>query len=160
MSDFLKVGGKFVDDLGVETAKGVAVDANGRVEVVRHNEMSMVTLVENLEKRDTTTISLAGDNAVDLSEWTTCCMYITNTLDVSDAYMQFYSQHVITGSGYLRNGDNKNVTYTLKQTGAGSMLCTPDDFPILNYLRYFKCGIYFPTAPTSGTLTIRLLLKR
>lgn len=160
MSDFLKIGGKHVDSLGTETAKGIAVDANGRVEVVRHNETLMVTLVENLEKRDTTTISLAGDNAVDLSEWTTCCMYIKNTLDVSDAYMQFYSQAETTGSRYLRNGDNKNVTYTLKQTGAGTMLCTPDDFPILNYLRYFKCGLYFPTAPTSGVLTITLILKR
>ncbi len=160
MSDFLKIGGKFVDDLGVETAKGIAVDADGRVEVVRHNETLMVTLVENLEKRDTSMISLAGDNAVDLSEWTTCCMYIKNTLDVSDAYVQFYSQDSITGTKYLRNADNKSVTFTLKQTGASAMLCTPDDFPILNYLRYFKCGLYFPTAPTSGVLTITLILKR
>lgn len=160
MSEFLKIGGKYITDLGEETAKGIAVDANGRVEVVRHNETLMITLVDELEKRDTTTIAFNGDNAVDLSEWTTCCMYIANTLDVSDAYLQFYSQTVITGSGYLRNGDNKNVTYTLKQTGSGAMLCTPDDFPILNYLRYFKCGLYFPTAPTSGKLTIRVLLKR
>ena len=160
MSEFLKIGGKHVDSLGTETAEGIAVDADGRVEVVRHNETSMVTLVENLEKRDTTTVTLVGDNAVDLSEWTTCCMYIINTLDVSDAYMLFYTQSAITGTGYLRNADNKNVTYTLKQTGAGTMLCTPDDFPILNFLRYFKCGLYFPTAPTSGTLTIKLLLKR
>ena len=160
MSEFLKIGGKYVNDLGEETAKGIAVDANGRVAVVRHNETLMVTLIEELEKRDATTIAFNGNDAVDLSEWTTCCMYIANSLDVSDAYLQFYSQTVITGSGYLRNGDNKNVIYTLKQTGAGSMLCTPDDFPILNYLRYFKCGLYFPTAPTSGKLTIRLLLKR
>lgn len=160
MSEFLKIGGKHVDNLGEETAKGIAVDANGRVEVVRHNETLMVTLVEQVEKRDSTSIAFTGDDAVDLSEWTTCCMYISNSLDVSDAYLQFYSQTVITGSGYLRNGDNKNVTYTLKPTGSGSMLCTPDDFPILNYLRYFKCGLYFPTAPTSGKLTIRLLLKR
>lgn len=160
MSEFLKIGGKHVNGLGEETAMGIAVDANGRVEVVRHNESSMVTLVDNLEKRDTTTVSFSGDNAIDLSEWTTCCMYISNSLDVEDAYLQFYSQTVITGSGYLRNGDNKNIIYTLKQTGSGSMLCTPDDFPILNYLRYFKCGLYFPTAPTSGKLTIRLLLKR
>lgn len=46
------------------------------------------------------------------------------------------------------------------QSGSGAMLCTPDDFPILNYLRYFKCGLYFPTAPTSSKLTIRVLLKR
>ena len=135
MSEFLKIGGKHVDSLGTETAEGIAVDADGRVEVVRHNDTSMVTLVENLEKRDTTTVTLVGDNAVDLSEWTTCCMYIINTLDVSDAYMLFYTQSAITGTGYLRNADNKNVTYTLKQTGAGTMLCTPDDFPILNFLR-------------------------
>ena len=160
MSDFLKIGGKHVDSLGTETAKGIAVDADGRVEVVRHNEMLMATLVENLEKRDTTTIALNGNNAVDLSEWTTCCICIKNTLDVSDAYIQFYTQDVITGSGYLRSADNKSVTLTLKQTGAGTIICTPDDFPILNYLRYFKCGLYFPTAPTSGVLTITLILKR
>lgn len=160
MSEFLKIGGKYVNDLGEETAKGIAVDVNGRVEVVRHNESSMVTLVDNIAKRDTTTISLVGNDAVDLSGWTTCCMYISNKLDVSDAYMLFYSQSTITGTGYLRNADNKNVMYTLKQTGSGTMLCTPDDFPILNYLRYFKCGIYFPTAPTDGALTIKLLLKR
>lgn len=160
MSEFLKIGGKYVNGLGEETAKGIAVDANGRVEVVRHNESSMVTLVDNIAKRDTTTISLVGNNAVDLSEWTTCCMYISNTLDVADAYMIFYAQSAITGTGYLRNADNKNVTYTLKQNSSGTLICTPDDFPILNYLRYFKCGIYFPTAPTNGALTVKLLLKR
>ena len=160
MSEFLKIGGKYVNGLGEEIAKGIAVDANGRVEVVRHNESAMVTLVDNIAKRDTTTISLVGNDAVDLSEWTTCCMYISNTLDVADAYMIFYSQSAITGTGYLRNADNKNVTYTLKRNSSGTLICTPDDFPILNYLRYFKCGIYFPTAPTNGALTIKLLLKR
>lgn len=158
MGEFIKIGGKYVDRLGAETAKGIAVDANGCVEIVRHNESEVAVVIDNLAKRDTETIGITGANAVDLTEWTTCCIQITNTLDVTDAYLQFNVQHDPTRTTYLRdaNGDNLRV----KLLNGMTYIITPDDLPVLNYLRYFNGAFYFPTAPTSGNITVSLLLKR
>lgn len=159
MSDFMKIGGKYTDSLSTETAIGVAVDAAGRVEVVRHNELEVVPIFEVIEKRDTTDMAFTGDDAVDLTEWTSCCIMVANSLNV-DITIQLYTQVAKTGTAYLKNYDGSNATITLPHFSTGGYLVTPDDVPLLNYLRFFKGVLKFATAPTTGTFTIRLLLKR
>lgn len=157
MSDFLKVGGKY-ENGGTATALGIIVNADGRIEAVRHNEQELVSVLLNIEKRDTSTISFYGNNAVDLSEWTTCCLLVSNTLDV-DVTLHIYRQSDKSSSAYLKDADGEAYTITIPHT-TGEIIITPDDFPILSYLRYFSGGLYFANTPTSGSISLSVLRRR
>ena len=157
MSDFLKIGGKY-ESGGTATAKGIAVNADGKIEAVRHNEQELVSVLSSTEKRDTSTISFYRNDAVDLSEWTTCCLLVSNTLDVN-ATLRLYSQSNKSSSAYLKDADGAAYTITIPHT-SGEIIITPDDFPILSYLRYFSGGLYFDSTPTSGSISLSVLRKR
>jgi len=157
MSDFLKIGGRY-ESGGTATAKGIAVNADGRIEVVRHNEQELVSVLSSTEKRDTSTISFYGNDAVDLSEWTTCCLLVSNTLDV-DVTLRIYRQSDKSSSTYLKDADGEAYTITIPHT-TGEIMITPDDFPILSYLRYFSGGLYFANTPTSGSISLSVLRRR
>lgn len=157
MSGFLKVGGKY-ESGGTATAVGITVNADGRIEAVRHNEQELVPVLSSTEKRDTSTISFYGSNAVDLSEWTTCCLLISNTLDVN-ATLRLYSQSNKSSSSYLKDADGVAYTITIPHT-SGEIIITPDDFPILGYIRHLSGGLYFDNTPTSGSISLSVLRKR
>lgn len=156
---FLKVGGRYIDGNSDEYAKPLAVSEDGSVHVSRINEVDVVTLFDAVSKRDTQTMPFTGDNAVDLSDWTSCCIILSNRLDV-DASITLYSQTDKTSSQYLRNASGITISIPLPHTANGEIIITPDDYPILNQLRYFKGGVYFSTAPSSGTLSLSLMRKR
>ena len=157
MGDFLKVGGKYEND-GTATAVGIAVNADGKIEAVRHNEQELVSVLSGIEKRDTATISFYQSDAVDLTEWTSCCLLVSNTLD-ADATLRLYSQSNKSSSAYLKDVDGGTYTITIPHT-SGEIIITPDDFPILSYLRYFSGGLYFADTPTSGSISLSVLRKR
>lgn len=157
MSDFIKIGGKY-ESGGTATAKGIAVNADGKIEVVRHNEQDVVAVLSGVEKRDSSTISFYNSNAVDLSEWTTCCLLVSNTLD-ANATLRIYRQSDKTSSAYLKDTDGETYSLTIPHV-SGEIMITPDDFPILSYLRYFSGGLYFSDTPTTGSISLSVLRKR
>lgn len=159
MGEFLKIGGKYTDSLGTETAKGISVNEDGQLTIVRRNEVEIIDLLTNVEKRDSTAIQITGNTAVDLREWTTCCIFVTNQLDI-DVTLQFYTQKTITGTSYLKYMDGSNAKITLPHMAPGAYIITPDDLPLLNYLNFFKCTLQFATAPTSGYISLGLMRKR
>ena len=161
MGEFLKIGGKYVDNQGEETAKGISVNQNGLIEVVRHNETKVVEICTSVAKRDTDNIPFYGDDAIDLSEWTTCSILVANTLDSDNVNIRFFSQFNKAQTGYLRTYDGSSPLIPLRQVDSGCYLITPDDVPLLNYLRYFTGRIEFGgTAPTTGSLSVSVILKR
>lgn len=154
MSEFLKVGGKYNN-----TAKGMSVNADGALNIERHNQTEIITLYKSIEKRDTAILRCYGDKAVDLSDWTSCCILVQNYLDV-DAKLIFYTQDDINSSHYLKDADGQTITILLPHVSTGCCIITPEDYSILNYLKYFTGGIYFPNTPTSGKFTFEVMRKR
>lgn len=155
---FLKVGGRYIDG-DDEIAKPLSVSENGSAHVSRINEIEIVTIFDAVAKRDTQTMLFNGEDAIDISDWTSCCILLSNRLDV-DASITLYMQSDKSSSNYLKNASGATITIPLPHVNTGEMIITPDDFPILNWLRYFKGGVYFSTAPSSGTFSLKLMRKR
>lgn len=156
---FLKVGGRYIDSNDTEYAKPLAVSEDGLAYVSRVNKMEIISIFNEVSKRDTDTISFYGENTIDVSDWTSCCILLSNKLDV-DASLRLFSQTSKSSSQYLKNVNGEAIAIPLPHITTGEIIITPDDFPILNYLRYFKGGIYFSTAPSSGTFSLSLIRKR
>lgn len=156
---FLKVGGRYIDENSDEYAKPLAVSEDGSAYISRRNEVEVITVFDAVSKRDTDTMLFYGENTIDISDWTSCCMLLSNKLDV-DASLKLFSQTFKNSSQYLKNVNGETIVIPLPHITTGEIIITPDDFPILNYLRYFKGGIYFSTAPSSGTFSLSLIRKR
>lgn len=156
---FLKVGGRYIDENSDEYAKPLAISEDGSAYISRRNEVEVITLFDAVSKRDTQTMAFYGENAIDLSGWTSCCILLSNKLDV-DASITLYSQTDKTSSNYLKNASGSTITIPLPHQTKGEIIITADDAPILNHLRYFTGGVYFSTAPSSGTFSLSLMRKR
>lgn len=159
MNKIMRIGGKYTDNNANEYVKGVSVNSDGKINIIRNNETEEIKIFDSVTPTTATTLPFYGNNAIDLSEWTTCWIAVENHLDV-DATIRLFSQSNKSSSAYLKNVDNKAVSIPLRHTSSGQIIITPDDYPILNYLRYFSGGIYFETAPTQGTLSLSLFRKR
>lgn len=157
MGDFIKIGGKYSGG-EVPIAKGISVNSEGKIEIIRINETENVVIFSNENKRDTNTMPFYGADAIDLSEWTSCSILFKNELDV-DVTLRLYSQSNKSSSTYLKDLDGDDYAITLIH-GSGEKIITPDDFPILLYLRYFSGALYFSTAPTTGSISLSIIRKR
>lgn len=158
MDKIMRIGGKYLDG-ETEIVKGVSVDGDGVIQITRNNKVDEVVIFKDLVHTTTTTLSFYGNNAIDLSDWTTCWIVIENRLDV-DATIRLFSQLDKSSSRYLRNVDNELISIPLRHNASGQIIITPDDFPVLNYLKYFSGGVYFDIAPTQGTFSLSLFRKR
>ena len=158
MDKIMRIGGKYVNG-NTETVKGILVDTDGVLQITRNNKIDQVIILNEVSHSSTTTLSFYGNNAIDLDGWTTCWIVAENHLDV-DVTIRLFSQLDKTSSRYLRNIDNETIIIPIRHNPSGQIIITPEDYPVLNYLRYFSGGVYFDTAPTQGTLSLSLFRKR
>ena len=153
MSEIMKVGGK--KDGG--TAAPIAIDANGYLKIKRVWETQTKTVFSGTLS-DTSAVTTVGDKSVNALEWGMASLRVNNLLN-SDVKIMLYWDNNTDGTEWMKNFAGSYNSFTVPADS--QMIITPDDVPILNYLRYIKLKINAVTAPTNGkTLSVQVVLKR
>lgn len=135
-------------------AKPFLVDNNGNVGTTRTWEKTWVTIQENVEIRDTSEHNLT---AFDSSGVPMLSLRILNRLKDSDnngvpVTVRFLTD-VNTSNGYGfvdTDGANKSITI---QPANSYVIITPEDMPLLNYVRYIRLSVKAQSTPTSGVVS-------
>lgn len=135
-------------------AKPFLVDNNGNVGTTRTWEKTWVTIQENVEIRDTSEHNLT---AFDSSGVPMLSLRILNRLKDSDnngvpVTVRFLTD-VNTINGYgLVDTDAASKSITIQPTN-NYVIITPEDMPLLNYVRYIILSVKAQSTPTSGVVS-------
>lgn len=141
------------------TSAGVAVpmlaDSNGNIGTTRAWKKEWVTIEQNVEIRDTTTHNCP---VIDVSNIPTFSLRILNRLG-TPITLNFLSD-VTQSNGYsLHNMDSTSKAVTI-QPVQGYIMITPEDVPLLNYIRYLRIAVKASTAPESGIFEVAMVAMR
>lgn len=141
------------------TNGGIAVpmlaDADGSIGTTRKWSKSWISLQSPLEIRDTLTHYV---DAYDVSNIPTFSLRIINRLGVPITL--YLRTDVNATNGYtLADKDGVQHSITIQPTYS-YVAITPEDWPILNYLRLLRISIVAQTAPESGVVEVALVPMR
>lgn len=148
MSDMLKIAAK--DTNG--TAKAFLVETDGKTIVSRPWAQERNEIIANVEVRDTTRHSNIGGNVIDISQYPINSLRIRSSLD-ADVTIGLYNDADATSTSYLASGDAA-VSLVIPANNNYVNIITPEDLPVLNYLKYLKIHYKAASVPTEGSLTI------
>lgn len=128
------------------TAVPMAADANGNIGTTRTWKKEWVVITESpMEIRDTSVHDLS---AKDVSGIPLFSLRILNRLGVPVTLG--FKTDVNTTNGYsLLNPDATSRSITVAPANSYIMI-TPEDLPMLNYIRYLRITIKATSAPESG----------
>lgn len=131
------------------TSGGVAVpmlaDANGNISTTRSWKKEWTAIQQNIEIRDTATVDLTP---MDVSGIPTFSLRIINRLGVPVTI--WLKTDVNTSNGYSLTDVNGNAfTITVQPTNS-YVIITPEDWPILNYIKLLRLCVKASSAPSSG----------
>lgn len=135
-------------------AKPFLVDNNGNVGTTRTWKKTWVTIQENVEIRDTSEHNLT---AFDSSGVPMLSLRILNRLKDSDnngvpVTVRFLTD-VNTSNGYgLVDTDGASKSITIQSVN-DYVIITPEDMPLLNYVRYIRLSVKAQSTPTSGVVS-------
>ena len=135
-------------------AKPFLVDNDGNLGTTRKIKKTWTTIQENIEIRDTNEYNVT---AFDSSSFSIVSLRILNRLKDSEdngipVTIKFLSD-VNTNNGWgLVNADASNKSITIQPT-SGYVIITPEDMPILNYIRYIRLSVKAQSTPASGTFS-------
>lgn len=152
MSEIMKVGGRKEDG----TAAAIGIDSNGYLKIKRVWETQTKNIFTGTLSNTTAVTTVS--NVVNALEWGMVSLRVNNLLDSAVKIMLYWDNNV-DGTEWMKNFNGEYVTFTVP--AESQMIITPDDLPILNYLRYIKCRINAVTPPTNGkNLLVQAVLKR
>ena len=147
----MKIAGK--DNLG--NVKAVSIDDKGAVIAKRIWESKMVTVfsgdIRDAEMHNTL------NKPVDLTDQGFVSFRIYNSTDKPFTFY-IYDDTWIDSSSYIKTLKGEYPQFII-QPGY-TVIITPDDLPLLNYLMYAKFRFKAFEAPTKGAVTIRVVTKR
>lgn len=127
------------------TAVPMLADANGNIGTIRKWKKEWASIETSVEIRDTNAHNCP---AVDVSDVPIFSLRFLNRLDVP-VTVSFLTD-VNTTNGYgIQNANGERYTITLAPQN-GYIIITPEDMPILNYLRYVRLQVKASSAPSSG----------
>lgn len=146
----MKIGGKSPSD----TAVGVSVTADGKVNSVRALNMTKTYII------DTTPAS--GDtiytDRCDFSTYGVVSLRVFNTTGKAFT-LRVLQDHAVGTSETAYLYDTTGGSCDIALPNNQFMIITPDDFQVLNYLFKPKFSIIWDEAPSSGTLAISVIHK-
>lgn len=137
------------------TAVPMLADASGNISTIRTWKKTWVTIQSNLEIRDTD-----GHNmpVMDVSEIPTYSLRFLNRLGVP-VTISFLTD-VSQSNGYgLYGSDAVTKSITLQPTN-GYIIITPEDCPILNYIRFLRLTVRASSTPSSGIFEAHMVTVR
>jgi hypothetical protein len=131
------------------TSGGVAVpmlaETDGSIKTKRGWKKEWVSIEQNVEIRDTTAHKCP---AIDVSDVPTFSLRILNRLG-TPITLNFLTD-VNQSNGYsLINMDGTKKAVTIQPSNSYIMI-TPEDVPLLNYIRYLRLEVTASAAPESG----------
>lgn len=156
--NIIPVGGKTPSN----TAAAVAVDANGKLDTVKTWGFSEEALVVGSSSWITPSTTAKYTNALDVSDCamiSLCVMSATKNsssvaVPVTFTFLRTDSE---SSTELMRDADGNYISFTL---GNGYHLITPDDFPILKYLKYLHLRIVSSESVSSGQVNVKVYRKR
>lgn len=141
------------------TSEGIAVpmkaSSDGDISTTRTWKKEWIPIETNVEIRDTT-----GHNCpvIDVSDIPTYSLRILNRLG-KPITLNFLSD-VNQSNGYaLLNMDATRKAVTVQPANAYIMI-TPEDVPLLNYIRYLRLQVTASAAPESGIFEAYMVTVR
>ncbi len=153
MSDkMMKICGKNPDG----NATAIGMDANGNLKIKRVWESVVQKDLFSGALSDTGAVTTIN-NALDLAEQGMVSLRFYNTTD-SALKVMLYSDMSAATETLLKDINGENFSFTV--AADAHTIITPDDLPVLNYLRYLKLKIQPVTEPTTGQLVVRAVTKR
>lgn len=138
------------------TAVPMAADTNGNIGITRKWKKEWIILQPtSLEIRDTSAHYL---DAYDVSDIPLYSLRVINRLKVPITLS--LRTDVNTTNGYsLADKDGVTQSITIPHN-MGYITITPEDWPILNYIRYLRITITAQTAPTEGAAEVYIVPMR
>jgi hypothetical protein len=134
---------------------GVAANADGNLLTAKKWENDMVRACE----QDVTGLSDVSTDWIDVSDAAAVSLRFANTSDKSFTVIFFSDQY--TNSNYrLYDYNGGPVAYRVAKASSRTQILTPDDAPVLQWLRAIKMRIEFEGTPTTGSLIIDIVKKR
>lgn len=141
------------------TSGGVAVpmlaDSNGNIGTTRAWKKEWVTIQPGLEIRDATVHTLP---VMDVSEIPTYSLRFLNRLGVP-VTISFLTD-VTQSNGYSLVGSDAVVNSITLQSTNDYIIITPEDCPILNYIRFLRLKVKASSTPSSGTFEAAMVTVR
>ncbi len=137
------------------TAVPMSADADGNIGTTRKWKKEWITLQTAMEIRDTSDHHLT---AYDVSDIPVFSLRIINRLGVPVTI--WLRSDVNTSNGYaLIDKDGVTQRVTLAPNNS-YITITPDDWPILSYIRYLRITVTAQSAPTEGTFEAYMVAMR
>ena len=127
------------------TAVPMAADASGNVSVTRTWKKEWVALQTSLEIRDTNAHNIP---AFDVSGIPMYSLRILNRLGVPVTIT--FLADVNTTNGYALTDIDMVTKAITVQPGQSYIIITPDDLPLLNYIRYLRMLVKASSTPEAG----------
>lgn len=141
------------------TSSGTAVpmlaDSNGNIGTTRAWKKEWVTIQSSLEIRDTDEHTLP---VADVSEIPTYSLRFINRLGVPVTISFLTDVSQLNGYGLYGN-DAVSKSFTLQPTNH-YIIITPEDCPILNYIRFLRLKVKAASTPSSGTFEAHMVTVR
>lgn len=137
------------------TAVPMLADSNGNIGTTRTWKKEWVTIQSSLEIRDTSSHSLP---VMDVSEIPTYSLRFLNRLGVPVTISFLTDINQSNGYGLYGN-DAVTKSITLQPT-SHYIIITPEDCPILNYIRLLRLIVKASSTPSSGTFEAYMVTAR
>ena len=141
------------------TSGGVAVpmlaDASGNISTTRTWKKEWVTIQSSLEIRDTSSHSLP---VMDVSEIPTYSLRFLNRLGVPVTIT--FLTDVNQSNGYILIGSDAVSKSITLQPANSYIIITPEDCPILNYIRLLRLNVKASSTPSSGMFEAAMVTVR
>lgn len=144
------------------TAAAVAVDANGKLDTVKTWGFEEEALVSGSTSWITPSTTAKYTNALDVSDCAMVSLCVMSAAKNSSSAVvpvtfTFLRTDSESSTEVLKDADGNAISFTLSN---GYHLITPDDFPILKYLKYLHLRVQSSAAVSSGQVNVKVYRKR
>ncbi len=137
------------------TAVPMLADTDGNIGTTRKWKKEWVTIQSALQIRDTSDHDV---DAYDVSGIPTFSLRVLNRVKVPITI--WLRTDVNTSNGYaLCDKDGVDQSITIAPTNS-YVVITPDDWPVLNYVRYLRLTIKAQSTPAEGYVEVSLVTVR
>ena len=134
---------------------GLRVDDDGNIQVEHTWEADRIDVFRDLAITDT---AAKWSDPIDISRYAIVSLRIHNSLD-QPVTMQFGADTTDTTTAYLYDKNGSNIRLVANNDNKIEIL-TPEDLPVLHYLKHIRLRAQCDTAPTTGTLTVVIVGRR
>lgn len=136
------------------TVVGVAANANGNLLTSKKWENEIVEIYSKLPDKTRTTTT-----RYDIGDAAAVSLRFTNTTNNSFT-IYFYADQVTSSDFLLYDINGNPVSYKIVKSVTRTQILTPEDAPILQWLKNIKLRVDFDEVPKSGNLKIEVVIKR